>query len=721
MKKILFYSALFLISLFLVNCSDDITKIKQITEKVRVEYSRCTTCNNCVEDFDCPANAIILDTLRYKYYIDADKCISCKQCIVEFNCPNVAFTTLEDNTKPGDITDFTAESTEPGKLHISFTNPGDDLFEGTPYRWDFTLKVNNQIVDYDPGIPFIKGGYPINWVINNLEENGLAEIELTVYDEMDNHNTKINREVNIQGIIPDEIPPSTIEDLSAEVSEDSAILTWTAPGDDGKKGTVISYDLRFSTEEVTNSNWENCEQIELGFTPGSQGTEESFNLNNLELQTDYYFAIKSTDDSGNVSEISNQVNINLTGDITAPADINDLVVVSVSTNSVSINWTAVGDNENEGSASYYVIKKSTSEINESNWDSCDTIDNNITPAEAGLTEAFIVENLESSTEYFIAIKTFDDNNNSNLMSNVINFTTEEIADVTPPAQITDLTATPSETSVILSWTAPGDDGNEGIASLYDIRIHTENITDENWESTTQLTNIPAPLEAGTEQSIELADLEGNVDYYFAIKTSDESQNISDMSNVVHAILEMDSTPPAQIQDLYVVEGSASNGTIQIRFSATGDNGTEGQADHYIIKYGYSQISEANWNNVMTFDNNIQPGDSGDLESVNITGLSSGQIYYFAVVAVDENGNEGDISNSPGGKIVYQINTGPCNGCGICVYNCPEDAITDHGSYATIDPDECTACGSCFCPRGAISLQTVGYNQPRSLQKKVTSR
>ncbi len=111
--------------------------------------------------------------------------------------------------------------------------------------------------------------------------------------------------------------------------------------------------------------------------------------------------------------------------------------------------------------------------------------------------------------------------------------TIDIPDTIPPDAITDLTIINATfDSITLTWTAPGDDWNTGVASKYDIRYSTKPITEENWDEAIQCVGEPAPQSPGSVETFVITGLNSSAIYYFAIKTADEIPNWSELSNVV---------------------------------------------------------------------------------------------------------------------------------------------------------------------------------------------
>jgi len=107
-----------------------------------------------------------------------------------------------------------------------------------------------------------------------------------------------------------------------------------------------------------------------------------------------------------------------------------------------------------------------------------------------------------------------------------------VVENTPPAKVSDLAVeSRSDTSLTLTWTAPGDDGLSGTASQYDIRYSTSVIdTEAAWEAAAVVSDPPTPQPAASSEAFTVAGLNPGTRYYCALKTADEMPNWSDLSN-----------------------------------------------------------------------------------------------------------------------------------------------------------------------------------------------
>ena len=165
------------------------------------------------------------------------------------------------------------------------------------------------------------------------------------------------------------------------------------------------------------------------------------------------------------------------------------------------------------------------------------------------------------------------------------------ADGTAPADVTDVaTGTVTTSSVALSWTAPGDDGATGTATTYDVRYSTSTITAGNWASATPATGEPAPSVAGSAETFTVTGLSESTTYYFAIKTSDEVPNESGLSNVPSAATA--TTAPDAVTDL--ATGTVTTSSVDLSWTAPGDDGATGTATTYDVRYSTSTITAGNW-------------------------------------------------------------------------------------------------------------------------------
>ena len=219
-------------------------------------------------------------------------------------------------------------------------------------------------------------------------------------------------------------------------------------------------------------------------------------------------------------------------DYDSPATITDLTIVDVTQYSVILSWTVPGDDSISGTPAKFAVRYSTAVLTAANWDDAVKVPDTPAPQSVGTTQTFEVAGLSPDTMYYFGVKTRDEAHNWSGLSNIVTSDKDQ-RDKMPPAAITDLEVVDfTSESVILSWTAPGDDSLTGTVDSYDIRFSTSQITESNWESATAAVFSFVPKSAGETESIEAAGVYGDSTYYFGIKAIDNSSNSSSLSNVV---------------------------------------------------------------------------------------------------------------------------------------------------------------------------------------------
>ncbi len=86
------------------------------------------------------------------------------------------------------------------------------------------------------------------------------------------------------------------------------------------------------------------------------------------------------------------------------------------------------------------------------------------------------------------------------------------------------------------------------------------------------------------------------------------------------------------------------GEMTIHWTAPGDDGNNGTADHYIIKCSSTIITELNWGLAPSIPNPPLPLPAGSIQSFTFSGLNRGAPYYLAIKTYDRAGNVSVISN-----------------------------------------------------------------------------
>ncbi len=151
---------------------------------------------------------------------------------------------------------------------------------------------------------------------------------------------------------------------------------------------------------------------------------------------------------------------------------------------------------------------------------------------APINVSFYSFSISQSILYKFVVTTLTSDGRESFPSEVVSIYADPIA----PSRVTDLRLVKAtDSSVILAWTATGDDGNVGQATSYDMRYADIVLADNlsRWSAVgIQVQDEPAPAVSGTAESITITNLLPNTQYYFSLMVVDDNGNKSGISNEV---------------------------------------------------------------------------------------------------------------------------------------------------------------------------------------------
>ncbi|KKU14036.1 MAG: Fibronectin type III domain protein [Candidatus Magasanikbacteria bacterium GW2011_GWC2_45_8] len=291
-------------------------------------------------------------------------------------------------------------------------------------------------------------------------------------------------------------------------------------------------------------------------------------------------------------------------DTTSPAAIANASAKNATSNSVTLEWAAPGDDGNTGTATSYSVRYALSAISsESAWSSATSASGVPTPAIAGTTQSVVVAGLNSQTTYYFAVRTTDEAGNQGGISNSPSAETLG-ADTTPPV-ISNVKVGISAHTVIIDWT-----------------------TDENsdsqvaYGSTTGLGTIISNEPLVTDHSKTLSGLIANKKYYFLIHSTDASGNTGS-GEITPFVTTKDATPPTNASQFNT---SAGDGKVTLTWKNPGDNDFAGVK----VQRAFFAAPQSPNEGQMVYN--------GSGFSVLDGGLQNGTTYYYTVFAYDLSGN-----------------------------------------------------------------------------------
>ncbi|MDI6781321.1 MAG: fibronectin type III domain-containing protein, partial [bacterium] len=321
---------------------------------------------------------------------------------------SVASGRTKDMTSPGTITDLSIVNPTINSLMLVWTSPGDD---GT-FTWHRDTQGHADTYDIRYSTSTITEA---NWayaksVASSITPAKEGQAQVTIVsglslnaDEYYFGIKTMDEEKNYSGlsniVSVDRLMPGGITDLAAGSASASTIdLSWKAPGDNGSRGTVTAYDIRYSTSPITEANWGACIEVFGEPQPLLAGSGQTFTVSGLNFNTKYYFALKAIDDAGNLSPLSNCVYGITTGQFPAPPG--GLSAIAMDSQLI-LHWSPTNVPDVGGYLVYYGTVSCAATANKQAYNQ---------PVDAGNACTYTLTGLDNGTKYYIAVRAYNTNN-----------------------------------------------------------------------------------------------------------------------------------------------------------------------------------------------------------------------------------------------------------------------------------------------------------------------
>jgi len=420
-------------------------------------------------------------------------------------------------------------------------------------------------------------GNTTGYILEGLTNGVTYYIVITAYDR-NAHESGYSAEVSVTPNAssgPDTTPPLIPQNLVAEPGDSLVDLYWSTNLDPD----LASYRVYWGTQPGSYPN------VISGITTTSQS------ITGLTNGVMYFFAVSAVDTSGNESQLSVERSAIPNGpieDLTPPNHPVNLVATP-GDGVISLQWSENLEPDIGGYKIYYGTAPGSYGA----------------PIDVGNQTNYRLQGLINGTTYYIALTAYDNSPNRNESGYSTEVTATPQANL-PPAAPTGLTAVAGDGFIDLAWNANSESDLAGYKVHYGTASGVYN----------------AHLDVGNVLVTRLQSLVNGTTYYIVVTAYDLAGNESSNSEEVNATPNPgpDTTPPAKPQNLSAQPGDA---LVDLYWSTN----IEPDLASYTVYWGTQPGVYPNVISGVT-----QPNRQ-------VTGLTNGVRYYFAVSAVDTSGNE----------------------------------------------------------------------------------
>jgi hypothetical protein len=141
-------------------------------------------------------------------------------------------------------------------------------------------------------------------ITTNMPGSGAARFQLVSDNGM--YRVRVVTRNEDDSIPPSQITDAAVSNMDTQSGTISATLSFTAVGDDGLVGKAQGYDIRYRAgTPLTEDNFEASGSTPIAAPqPGDPGTQQTFTIDKLLPETDYYVGIRAFDKCHNTAPLS---------------------------------------------------------------------------------------------------------------------------------------------------------------------------------------------------------------------------------------------------------------------------------------------------------------------------------------------------------------------------------------------------------------------------------
>ncbi|MEW6555867.1 MAG: lamin tail domain-containing protein [Elusimicrobiota bacterium] len=451
--------------------------------------------------------------------------------------------------------------------------------------------------------------------------------------------------VNTNGL--DTIPPSAINDLVAQTGTTIAgtvQLQWTAPGNDGASGNNTGgarYIVKYATYPVTssvstNAWWSNAVTYYQDWSVSNLGVTETKILN-LNPGITYYFAIRTKDASGNISELDTKTVNKTQASATAKSG-------SVGS-TLRINEIAPSQYSSDGNDWLEIYNPNSSGVNLQGLQFYESYYSSTTPFET------FEGDWPLPGKYYLVLRF--NQSTRNMTVPVLKGTSyyEVYTDKSGLTDSDDVIVIVSSAGTLLDAVCYSDTSGS-ISGSTDFRaLYNAAVTAVEWTG---------PLATGSNDTDVMNNC-ANVKYITRNRSLSRDDNSTDGTNPAQSEWHIsasptpgsptpgqknrvpDTVPPAQVTTLSVSQG-INRGSVKLTWTSVGDDNRSNTASGYVLKYSPTNITDISFDNVTDWNNTWTPSAPNKTEIKYVGKLTPGATYYFALKTEDEQPNLAIMSN-----------------------------------------------------------------------------